>query len=67
MWREGVRLGPIVVLCLPALTAVSVLLLHVLPNEVLTFLTVWILASLPIGVLIGHCVLSEASTSGPSA
>jgi hypothetical protein len=35
------------------------LMLHLLPNEVLMILTAWTLASFPIGVLIGHCVLNE--------
>jgi hypothetical protein len=30
-----------------------------LPGQLLTILTAWILASFPIGVLFGHCVLSE--------
>jgi hypothetical protein len=43
-----------------AIAAVSVLLLHLLPNHVLTILAAWILGSFPIGVLVGHCALSEA-------
>jgi hypothetical protein len=43
----------------PALVAASIFALHLLPSEVLPFLIVWILASFPIGVLIGHCALSE--------
>ncbi|MDB5404231.1 MAG: hypothetical protein QOF70_5803 [Acetobacteraceae bacterium] len=42
-----------------AFVAVCVVVLHILPTQVLTFLTAWTLASFPIGVLIGHCVLSE--------
>jgi hypothetical protein len=34
-------------------------MLRLLPSEVLTILMAWILTSFPIGVLIGHCVLSE--------
>jgi hypothetical protein len=37
----------------------GVFLVFLLPSEVLAILTVWTLASLPIGVLIGHCVLNE--------
>jgi hypothetical protein len=33
--------------------------LHLLPNEVRMILTAWTLASFPIGILIGHCVLNE--------
>jgi hypothetical protein len=44
----------------PAATVVmSAYLLHLLPNEVRIVLAAWILISLPIGVLFGHCVLSE--------
>ena len=67
MWRENELLGPILVLGLPTLMAVVVLLLYFLSSEVMTFLIVWILASFPIGLLIGHCVLSEATTSRPPA
>jgi hypothetical protein len=42
-----------------AIVAAGVSLLFLLPIEVLTVLTVWTLASLPLGVLIGHCVLNE--------
>jgi hypothetical protein len=31
----------------------------VMPSELRIALTVWTLASFPIGVLFGHCVLSE--------
>ena len=43
----------------PAAIVAAALVLHLLPREVLAFLTAWILISLPVGVLIGHCVLSE--------
>jgi hypothetical protein len=33
--------------------------MHVLPYEVSATLTIWILGSLPIGILLGHCVLNE--------
>jgi hypothetical protein len=59
MWSENKSLGPIALLGAPVLVGVSAFLLHFLPSEVLTFLTAWTLASFPIGVLIGHCVLSE--------
>jgi hypothetical protein len=51
--------GLIAILGPPTLVAAALLVLHMLPSEVLTFLTGWTLASFPIGVLIGHCVLSE--------
>jgi hypothetical protein len=51
--------GLTAILGTPALVAASIFVLHLLPREVLTFLMVWILASFPVGILIGHCVLSE--------
>ncbi len=59
MGSEDGPLGLIAIVGTPAVLAVSIVLLHLLPSEVLTILTAWILASFPIGVLIGHCVLSE--------
>jgi hypothetical protein len=44
---------------IPLFFHASIVLLRLLPSEVLTILMAWILASFPIGVLIGHCVLSE--------
>ncbi|HEY4171503.1 MAG TPA: hypothetical protein VGM42_00640 [Rhodopila sp.] len=38
---------------------ISIVVLHVQSNDVLTIVTAWILSSFPIGILIGHCVLSE--------
>jgi hypothetical protein len=43
----------------PALVTAGVYLLHLLPNDVLIILAAWILGSVPLGVLIGHCVLNE--------
>jgi hypothetical protein len=52
-------LGLTAILGTPVLSVVSIIILHLLPSEVLPLLMAWILASFPIGVLIGHCVLSE--------
>jgi hypothetical protein len=49
----GSILGP------PAIVAITACLLLLLPSEVQVVLTVWTLASFPIGVLFGHCALSE--------
>jgi hypothetical protein len=38
---------------------ISIVILRLMSNDVLTIMTAWILASFPIGILIGHCVLSE--------
>lgn len=59
MEREHKPLRLTAILGTPALVAASIFSLHFLPSEVLTFLIVWFLASFPIGVLIGHCALSE--------
>jgi hypothetical protein len=59
MVSEDGPLGPMAVLGTVALVAISILLLSVLPSQLLTLLTAWILVSFPIGVLLGHCVLSE--------
>jgi hypothetical protein len=59
MWNEDEPLEPIAIFGPPAMLVVSITVLHFLPSEVLTFLTVWVLGSFPIGVLIGHCALSE--------
>jgi hypothetical protein len=43
----------------PLIAAALVLGLRALPAEVLRFLTAWILASVPIGIVLGHCALGE--------
>ena len=43
----------------PLIVAIAALLLAVMPSELRIALTVWTLASFPIGILFGHCVLSE--------
>ncbi len=43
----------------PMAVAGCVFALSLLPREVLAVLTAWTLGSVPIGVLFGHCVLSE--------
>jgi len=57
--KEGGPLGAIAMLGTLALVVISIFLLRVLPCPLLTILTAWILVSIPIGVLLGHCVLSE--------
>ena len=42
-----------------AIVAATAVLLTLMPSELRVVLTVWTLASFPIGVLFGHCVLSE--------
>jgi hypothetical protein len=50
-------LGPVV--GSPIVIAGCVFALSMLPREALAVLTAWTLGSVPIGVLFGHCVLSE--------
>jgi hypothetical protein len=59
MWSNGKSAGLITILGPAIIASVSVFPLYFLPNDVLAFLMAWALASVPIGVLIGHCVLSE--------
>ena len=49
--------GPILIV------AAGAFLLQSLPEPVLEFLTGWALISVPAGVVIGHCVLSEDDTT----
>jgi hypothetical protein len=44
---------------LPAIIASIIFLPHLMPSGLLAGLILWTLASFPIGVLIGHCILSE--------
>ena len=43
----------------PVAVAIAASLLQLLPTEVIDIFTVWLLASLPIGVLLGHCILVD--------
>lgn len=43
----------------PVAAVLIVFFIYVLPREVVTVLIAWTLVSFPIGVLIGHCALSE--------
>jgi hypothetical protein len=47
------RLAPVTIV---ALTAG---LLYILPSKALLIVLLWSLASVPIGILIGHCVLRD--------
>jgi hypothetical protein len=56
---EAEPLRLIALLGLPALVAASAFALRLVSSEVLDVLVVWTAASVPIGVLVGHCVLRE--------
>jgi len=43
----------------PAVVVLTTWSLYSLPVEVLGLLSAWILTSIPIGVLVGHCALGE--------
>jgi hypothetical protein len=47
------RLAPLAIVVLIACV------LYVLPSKALLVLLLWSLASVPIGILIGHCVLRD--------
>jgi hypothetical protein len=59
MQSENEPLGLTTILGPAALVAIGVFVLHLLPAQILNVLTAWTLVSFPIGVLIGHCALSE--------
>jgi hypothetical protein len=50
-------LGPPMIVALGG--ALGAGLLHVLPCEALDILVGWIVASVPLGMLIGHCSLND--------
>ena len=56
MWRTQ---GPASVLMPPLIVMIAGLMVAILPGEAWIGLMVWTLLSFPIGVLVGHCVLSE--------
>jgi hypothetical protein len=51
--------GLVSILGPPIIIAATVYGLYLLPGHLQAVLLVWTLASFPIGVLLGHCVLSE--------
>jgi hypothetical protein len=58
MGRRDESPGVVSVLGPPAIVAITAVLLVLIPSELRIVLTVWTLASFPIGVLFGHCMLS---------
>ncbi len=59
IWRDIGPAGRLALVGSPAVIVLSACLLTVLPSDVIYVLAAWLLASFPIGVLIGHCALSE--------
>ena len=57
------RRDRLILLCVPTLIVVLGCGISLLPavvvTEVVTFLTVWTIGSIPLAVLVGHCALSE--------
>lgn len=43
----------------PLVAIAAACLLRSLPEGVLDFLTAWTLISVPLGIVVGHCALSE--------
>lgn len=42
----------------PLVAFASVVLTQTLPEPVLMFFSAWLLLSVPVGILIGHCILN---------
>jgi hypothetical protein len=59
MRRHAESPGFVSVLVPPAIVALAVIVLALMPIEVIVILAIWTLASFPIGILFGHFVLSE--------
>jgi hypothetical protein len=51
--RGSTRLAPLTIVIL------TVGLLYILPSKALLIVLLWSLLSVPIGILIGHCVLRD--------
>jgi hypothetical protein len=56
--EEG-RSAGLMLMGLPILVVLTSTLMHVLPLKVAVLLTAWTLLSLPLGIAVGHCALSE--------
>ena len=43
----------------PTIVALGAIEIYLIPPQLQILLVVWVVASIPVGVLFGHCVLSE--------
>ena len=43
----------------PLLIGLAMSLVYAMPTETLAFLVAWVLLSVPLGMLLGHCALGE--------
>lgn len=62
----AIRYNPVRLVSLaipPVVAALLVWLLLLLPASLVYVLIVWVVASFPVGVLLGHCCLSEEETA----
>ncbi len=59
MPTEKGRSAGLMLMGLPLLVVIASTILQVLPLKVAIILTVWTLLSLPLGIAVGHCALSE--------
>lgn len=59
MWSSEGSPGVVSLIGPPIGVMACVFILFMLPSAVLTVLAAWTLGSIPVGVLIGHCALSE--------
>ena len=60
MWRDLNPSHMMALLGPPIIAACGVWLMHLLQQEVLAVCIIWFLVSIPVGMLFGHCALSEA-------
>jgi len=59
MWIADIPSGLLCRVGPPMIVLIMFWFMLMLPSQVLTFLTAWLFASLPIGVVIGHCVVND--------
>lgn len=41
------------------LMAIAAISIHLLPNGIASLVAAWVIMSVPVGIAMGHCVLSE--------
>lgn len=59
MPTEEVRSTGLMVIGLSLAVIIASMLMHLLPLKVAVLLIAWSLLSVPVGIAIGHCALSE--------
>ena len=59
MWRVLTPSAMLAVIGPPIVATVTAWFLSLLPREVFDFAMIWVIASLPLAMLFGHCALSS--------